>query len=77
MLKTLKIMDNTGDSSVTFDADIENDVKSEGRKLFDKCMAKGSAVFAVNRANGETDKRVTSFDELEAENVVVPRMAGG
>jgi hypothetical protein len=75
-MKTLKVMDSTGDSTVTFDADIDNEAKSEGRKLFDKIMAKGGNVFAVNRA-GATDKKVTSFDELEAENVVVPRIAGG
>lgn len=77
MKVVLKVMDSSGDSSVAFDTEVEDKAKSEARVFFDKLMAKGAAVFAVNRADGESDKRVRNFDELEAENVVVPRIAGG
>lgn len=77
MKKVLKVMDSTGDSSVSFDATVNDQAQSEARVFFDKLMAKGSAVFAVNRGPGAEDKRVRNFNELEAENVVVPRMAGG
>jgi hypothetical protein len=74
MKKVLKVMDKTGDSSVEFDTDVQNEALSEGRKLFDSIMAKGSAVF---RVNGKESEQVRSFDELGEENVVVPRITGG
>lgn len=76
MRKTLKVMDSSGDSAVAFD---EADAKAttEARELFERLTKKGAAVFAVNRGEGHADKPVKRFEDLEAENVVVPAIVGG
>lgn len=74
-MKRLMVMDSTGDTRIDFDPATDAKATQEARALFEKLTGQGAAVFAVNRADG--DKRVTSFDELEAENVVVPRIVGG
>ena len=75
MKKVLKVMDSSGDSSKEFDSSVDNEAKSEARVFFDNLMAKGSVVFAVNIPEG--DKPVKKFDDLAAENIVVPRISGG
>lgn len=74
MRKVLKVMDKTGDTVVEFDSEVDNQAKSEARELFDKIMAKGSAVFSVKGGDSE---QVRNFDQLGEENVVVPRITGG
>ena len=81
MKKVLKVMDSSGDTQVTFDT--ETDAKdatkgtTEAKALFDRLIGKGAAVFAVNRGDSQSDKRITNFNDLEAENVVVPLIIGG
>lgn len=78
MRKVLKVMDSTGDTVIEFD-DTETKSKAaenEARALFDRLTSKGAAVFAVNRGPAG-DKRVTNFNDLEVENVVVPLIVGG
>jgi len=81
MKKVIKVMDSTGDSRVEFETDdaasIMSKSESEARALFDRLTAKASAVFAVNRGEGMPDKRVTNFNDLEAENIIVPAIIGG
>jgi hypothetical protein len=74
MKKVLKVMDKTGDSCVEFDSEVDNQAKSDARKLFDSIMAKGSAVFSVK---GNDSEQVRNFDALGEQNVVVPRITGG
>lgn len=74
-MKRLMVMDSTGDTRIDFDAG--TDAENEARALFERLTRKGAAVFAVNRAGGEPDKRVRAFSELEAENVIVPAIVGG
>lgn len=76
MKKTLRKMDSTGDSVIEFDTD-DAKATNEARALFDKLTEQASAVFAVNRAGGEPDKKVRNFDELEESNIVVPAIVGG
>lgn len=76
MQKTLRVMDRTGDTAVTFyEADAESVRKA--RALYEQATKKASAVFAVNRADGAPDRKVTRFEDLEEENVVVPAIVGG
>lgn len=77
-MKTLKLMDSTGDSPITFDETDLSDTKAtdEARALFERMTGKGAAVFAVNRG-GLPDKRVKDFGELEQENVIVPAIVSG
>ncbi len=76
MKKLLQVMDSTGDTKVAFD---EADTKAteEAKALFERMTGKGAAVFAVNRGDGQADKRVKNFTDLEAENVIVPTIVGG
>lgn len=79
MKKVMKIMDRTGDSRVEFECGeaIKSKAETEAQELFERLTAKGAAVFAVNRPNGQEDKRVKNFSELEEENIVVPRIVAG
>lgn len=74
-MKTLKVMDASGDTRIQFEEGTS--AEAEAKKLFKSLISKGSAVFAVNRGDGVPDKRVKDFAELESDNVVVPRIAGG
>lgn len=76
MKKLLMVMDSSGDSRIEFTPE-DTKATDEARALFDRLTKKGAAVFAVNRAGGEADKRVKDFSELEAENVIVPGIVGG
>lgn len=76
MNKLLKVMDSSGDSSVAFNSDVNDAAQADARQFFDKLMAKGAAVFAIGQ-DGKGDQRVRRFDDLAAENVVVPRISGG
>lgn len=77
-MKTLRVMDSTGDTVLKFD-ESEATVKAaaEAKALFDRMTGKGAAVFAVNRGEGKPDLRVKNFNELEADNVIVPAIQGG
>lgn len=76
-MKTLRVMDSTGDTVIQFDeAKAKSTATKEAKALFDRLSARG-AVFAVNRGKGIDDKRVTNFNELEADNIAVPRIVGG
>ena len=77
-MKTLRKMDSTGDTVIEFD-ELAADAKAtiEAKALFARMAAGGGAVFAVNRGEGQPDKRVTNFNDLEADNLVIPRIVGG
>jgi len=77
-MKSIIVLDSSGDSTVTFDpAQAESDATREAKALFDRLTLAGSKFFAVNREGGQTDKMVKNFNELEQENVAVPRIVGG
>lgn len=77
-MKTLRIMDSTGDTVLQFDETAATEkATGEAKALFERMSKGGGAVFAVNRADGQPDKKVTNFGELEADNIVVPRIVGG
>ena len=75
-MKTIRRLDATGDTAVTFD---ESDVRAtkEAKALFEKLMGEGRVPFATNRANGEPDKKLANFNEVENETVFIPRISGG
>lgn len=77
-MKKLRVMDSSGDTVVEFDeTEATTKARDEAKALFERLMEKGAAAFAVNRDAGETDMRVTNFNDLEAENIIVPRIVGG
>ena len=51
--------------------------RQEARELFERALANGAVAFSVNRGGGKPDEKVGSFDALEDETVVVPRIVGG
>ena len=77
-MKTLRVMDSTGDTVLKFDeTEATAAAASEAKALFERMTGKGAAVFAVNRGEGQPDKRVKNFNELEQDNVIVPAIVGG
>lgn len=77
-MKKLRVIDSSGDTVVEFDEAEANAMATEEAKaLFERVIAKGAAAFSVNRGGAEPDKRVTNFNDLEAENIIVPRIVGG
>ena len=77
-MKKLRLLDSSGDTVIEFD-ETEATVKArdEARALFERLKEKGAAIFAVSRGGNEPDTRVTNFNDLENENVIVPRIVGG
>lgn len=76
MKKVIRYLDHTGDTRVEFDTE-DKVATDEARKLFERLTKSGQPAFAVNRANGQEDKKLKSFDELENDTIVIPRIAGG
>jgi hypothetical protein len=77
-MKVLRVLDSSGDRSVTFDESGEHAIaRAEAQQLFVRLLANGSTAFKINRADGKPDEKVTRFCELENETIVIPRMAGG
>ena len=77
-MKKLRVMDSSGDTVVEFDeTEVQSKAAEEAKALFERLTAKGAAAFAVNRGGVEPDKKVTNFNELEADNIIVPRIVGG
>lgn len=77
-MKVLRVMDSTGDTVLEFDETaVKSKATQEAKDLFERLTEKGSQVFAVNRGEGKSDMKVTNFDALEEENVVVPLIVGG
>ena len=78
MQKSLCVMDSSGDTRIEFNAaEVEAEATRQAQELIARHLKQGSAVFAVNRGEGQPDKRVTNFNDLEADNVIVPLIVGG
>ena len=75
MLKTIKVMDKTGDTPISFDtADAEATAKA--RAEFDGLM-KRAGVVVTNPGAGQKGETVRKFEDLAEENVFVPAIVGG
>lgn len=57
--------------------EVDAKATAEAKALFDKLMGEGRVPFAVNRGNGEPDKKLTNFNETENDTVFIPRVVGG
>jgi hypothetical protein len=78
MMKTLRILDSSGDRGITFDdTDASALARQQARALFERMLARGSTAFKVNRGEGKLDEKVTEFSALENETILVPRLVGG
>jgi hypothetical protein len=77
MMRTLRILDSSGDRVVVFDETARDSAAREARALFERALASGGAAFKVNRGEGLADERVHDFSALESETIIVPRVTGG
>lgn len=78
MMKTLRILDSSGDREFFFDdSEAMAQARAEAQRVFERSLMAGAAAFSVNRTDGEPDRKVTEFSALEDETVVVPRLIGG
>lgn len=71
-MKVLYVMDSSGDKRVIF----EGENSDEARALFERLAATGAVAFKIHR-DGKPDEKVTDFDKLEDETVIVPRVVSG
>lgn len=75
-MKTIRKLDSSGDTALQFNpADAK--ATEEARSLFDRLTKEGRVPFAVNRANGQPDAKLKSFDQVENDTVFIPRIQGG
>lgn len=80
-MKTIRVLDKTGDTVVNFDdpALAEADRKAatdQARELFDRLTGKGASAFSVE-PGGKPGTRIKSFDDIQGEVVIVPRIVAG
>lgn len=75
-MKVIRVMDSSGDREVKFG---ETDLKAteEAKALFETMISSGATAFATHRENGEPDKIVKHFAQLENETLIVPKIVGG
>ena len=77
-MKVLRVLDSTGDRVIEFDqSDATLAAEREARALFERMLASGSVAFKVNRGEGRVDEKVSDFNALENETVIIPRVVGG
>ena len=77
-MKTLRVLDSSGDRVVEFDDTAASaECREQAKALFERLLVGGSTAFKVNRGLGKPDEKVTDFAALENETIVVPRVVGG
>jgi hypothetical protein len=70
----LRIMNNTGDTTIAYDPSIDVEV-AEAMEAFDESMKKGMVAFALDGEGGGTVTR--EFDKTAPQIVVTSPYAGG
>lgn len=74
-MKTLRIMDKTGDTVLTFDeADVEATAKAKAE--FDSLMKRHATVVTFKEPGGAGEV-ARKFEDLAQESVVIPAIVGG
>lgn len=77
-MHTLRFLDSSGDRVIEFDDNLATEgARREAQALFERMLASGAVAFKVNRGEGAVDEKVTDFNALEDETVVIPRVVGG
>jgi len=74
-MSDMLVMDQTGHTRVTWDADDRDEVK-EARKEFDALKAKGFNIFERGEG-GQKGERATEFDPEARSYIAVPQLQGG
>lgn len=79
-MKTLRVLDKSGDTCIEFDAtEATAEAAAKAKEIFDGWMKKKMPAFLTKRANGKPDEKITSFDQIEegAETILVPAIVAG
>lgn len=73
-MNKLMVMDSSGDTRIEFDeTEATTAARDEARALFDTLTAKGARAFKT----GDNGGPIKSFDEVQGDVVLVPRIVGG
>lgn len=72
---TMQIMDRTGHTSITWDADKAVEV-GVARDTFDKLIKEGYRAFRVEGTDNRGE-RITTFDPKAGKIMMVPHLVGG
>jgi hypothetical protein len=72
---TMNTLDRSGHTSISWDADNPDEVRT-ARAVFDEMREKGYRAFTVGR-RGERGSRLDSFDPRAEEIMLVPQLQGG
>jgi hypothetical protein len=75
-VKKIRRLDSSGDTVLEFN-ETDATATAEAKALFERLMGEGRVPFAVNRGEGKTDQKLTSFDQVESDTVFIPRIQGG
>jgi len=75
-MKVIRVLDSSGDRVVNFD-ETDAGSRAEAEAFFTRMLSEGAAAFKVNRADGKSDEKTTTFSTLENETILVPRIIGG
>lgn len=73
-MKRLMVMDSTGDSRIEFDdTEATAPAREEARALFERLTEKGARAFRTTENPGP----IKTFDEVQGDVLLVPRIVGG
>lgn len=77
-MKTLRVMDSTGDTCIEFD-EATPDAMAKAKEVFDGWMKKKLPAFLTKRQGGKPDEKITKFEQIEegAETILVPAIVAG
>lgn len=79
-MKTLRVLDKTGDTVIQFDeTEATADAMKEAKAVFDGWMKKKLPAFLTKREGGKPDEKITKFEQIEAgaETILVPAIVAG
>ena len=78
MMKTLRVLDSSGDRAINFDhTDATAPARAEAQTVFERMLAQGAVAFKVRPGDDKAAEKVTAFSALEEETILVPRLVGG
>lgn len=77
-MKTLRCLDGSGDTAISFDeTEATATARAEAEALFKRMAEGGASVFNVTPGTTDTTKRITAFDQVGEEAIIVPKVVGG
>lgn len=76
-MKTLRHLNNTGDTAIQFDdTEATAAARAEAKALFERMTKDGASVFNVEAGTNKAE-RVHKFEDIADEAIIVNRIVGG